>query len=234
MATPCLLLLAAPLQVDSGAVPAGLKVDSHMIFLNTVGNVQAIDPGVVWEFDGPVVGVMSDNNGNLEAASSGLLGATGTAYPLAGFNNRGLENNDGYVVAGNTITVNMRVTEPGDWIRVVTASIPNLDHFKCYEAAGNDVVLTVDLQDQFEEELQVGVSEPKFFCNPVAKRHDGLVTNITDPMAHLTCYRIESLAGERDVRIVNQFGFQTLRVEASELLCVPSQKIDFEEEQDQD
>ena len=142
------VLLGAPLPVDVGAVPAGIKVDSHMIFLNTiVGTPQTIDQGVVWGFDGPIVGVMSDNNGALEAASNVLLGAPGTVYP-GGFNNRGLENNDGYVVAGNEITVDMTVTEPGDWIRVVTAAIPDLDHFKCYKTDGKPVRIIVGLVDQ--------------------------------------------------------------------------------------
>jgi len=46
------VLLAVPLSVDAGVVPAGLKVDSHMIFLNTIGDAQAIDLGRVWGFDG--------------------------------------------------------------------------------------------------------------------------------------------------------------------------------------
>src|SRR3954469_3032077 len=74
------VLLASPLAVDSGSIAAGTKVDSHMIFLNQV-NVEGQDPklvdtGVVWTFSGPILGVMSDNNGLLEAASSFLLGAT--------------------------------------------------------------------------------------------------------------------------------------------------------------
>ncbi|MDX1577519.1 MAG: PEP-CTERM sorting domain-containing protein, partial [Gemmatimonadota bacterium] len=52
---------------------------------------------------------------------SGLLGAPGTIYsgPLAA---RGLESNDNYIINNNFLTVDMSVTEPGDWIRVVTAS----------------------------------------------------------------------------------------------------------------
>ena len=117
------VVLPAPLEVDPGGafIPAGTVVDSHMIFLNTIGNVFATDQNVVWTFDGPIVGVMSNGNGSLEVASSGLLGAVGTTYPPATFGARGLESNDSYVVGpANTITVSMLVTEPGDWIRVVT------------------------------------------------------------------------------------------------------------------
>ncbi len=117
--------LPANLAVDGGFIPAGTVVDSHMIFLNTDGPTEASDQGVLWTFDGPVLGVMSDGTGALEVASSALLGAVGTTYPAAPFPARGLEAGDpldNYTVAANTITVGMHVTEPGDWIRVVTSA----------------------------------------------------------------------------------------------------------------
>jgi hypothetical protein len=106
------------LAVDSGFIPAATLVNSHMIFLNTDGPVLASDIQT-WTFDGIILGVMSDNGGTLEAASSALLGELGTIYPAA-FPNRGLETNDSYIVAGNAITLRDSVTEPGDWIRVIT------------------------------------------------------------------------------------------------------------------
>jgi hypothetical protein len=117
------VVLGAPLSVDGGTIAVGTRVDSHMIFLNTAGSTEASDQRVTWTFDGLVLGVMSDIHGTLEAASNGILGAPGTTYP-GSFNNRGLENDplDNYNVVGNTIIVGMHVTEPGDWIRVVTAS----------------------------------------------------------------------------------------------------------------
>ena len=116
------VLLMMDLAVDGGLIGSGTVVDSHMIFLNTpVGAGGASDSGVQWLFDGIILGVMSDSGGTLEAASSSILGAPGTVYPSA-FNNRGMEGGDSYTVVGNMITVNMIVSEPGDWIRVVTAS----------------------------------------------------------------------------------------------------------------
>lgn len=118
--------LLAPLPVDGGSIAAGTIVDSHMIFLNTgPGNSGTSNAhrNVTWTFAGAVLGVMSDVGGTLEAASSGFLGAGGTIYPAA-FPNRGLESNDSLSVFGNTVTVSMFVTEPGDWIRVVTATVP--------------------------------------------------------------------------------------------------------------
>ena len=116
------VLLAADLAVDGGFIAAGTRVDSHMIFLNTPGTQNASDTAT-WTFSGPVLGVMSDIGGTFEAGSNALLGAPGTAYPGA-FGNRGLESNDWYTVSGNQITAFMQVTEPGDWIRVATHSIP--------------------------------------------------------------------------------------------------------------
>ncbi len=110
------------LTVDGGGTIAeGTWVNSHMIFLNTAGNAYTADEGKEWTFDGEILGVMSDRGGNLEAASNDLLGADGTTYP-GNFGARGMEGNDSYSFLGNAITVDMYVTEPGDWIRVVTQS----------------------------------------------------------------------------------------------------------------
>ena len=123
------VLLGSSLSVDGGSIAAGIRVDSHMIFLNSPGT-QDIVSRATWTFSGTIIGVMSDSGGTLEAASTPLLGAIGTIYP-SGFSARGLEgnagysttgNNDGYTVTGSSISVVMHVTEPGDWIRVVTVS----------------------------------------------------------------------------------------------------------------
>ena len=115
------------LLVDGGSIAAGTVVNSHMIFLNTPVGTDRTDDLQTWTFDGQILGVMSDRGGLLEAASNDILGAPGTSYP-GSFNARGMEGdptegreNDWYLVSGNSIDVYMRVTEPGDWIRVVTA-----------------------------------------------------------------------------------------------------------------
>ena len=121
------VLLAAPLEVDDSVfIPAGTVVSSHMIFLNTHPRINVSETST-WTFDGPILGVMSqDLYGDLEFASTPILGAVGTTYPdpLVPFPLRGLEvggGGDSYAVDGNQITVTMNVGEPGDWIRVVTA-----------------------------------------------------------------------------------------------------------------
>jgi hypothetical protein len=115
------VLLASDLNVDGGLISSGSMVNSHMIFLNSLGSVAIADLGVRWGFDGIILGVMSDTGGNLEANSSALLGAVGTVYPSS-FSLRGMESNDSYLVSGSIIEVNMSVVEPGDWIRVITAA----------------------------------------------------------------------------------------------------------------
>lgn len=125
-----------------GVIAAGTLVDSHMIFLNSAGTGALSHFSVDWTFSGTILGIMSDSNGNLEAASTFELGAPGTNYtvtfpgsgPAAPFPARGLEANDGLGIGPNdgyallnptTLRVGMFVTEPGDWIRVVTAaSVP--------------------------------------------------------------------------------------------------------------
>ena len=118
------ILLTTDLAVDGGSIPAGTRVDSHMIFLNLrlASQLDSLSTRASWSFSGIILGVMSDNEGTLEAASNSLLGATGTFYP-GSFNNRGMENNDRYLGVGTSVLgVRMNVTQPGDWIRVVTRS----------------------------------------------------------------------------------------------------------------
>ena len=125
--------------IDGGGFIAdGMVVDSHMIFLNSAGTGYLSHFGVEWTFDGIIIGIMSDSGGLFEAASTFELGAPGTNYtttfagsgPAAPFPARGLEGNngtglgaDGYtLLAANVLRVGMEVTEPGDWIRVITLS----------------------------------------------------------------------------------------------------------------
>ncbi|MBN2396598.1 MAG: PEP-CTERM sorting domain-containing protein [Candidatus Atribacteria bacterium] len=118
------VILTRDIEVDDGLLTAGTLVSSHMIFLNTPGSSTTSDNNVDWVFDGVILGVMSDGYGTLEAASNDILGASGTDYP-ASFNARGMESADSYIISGNSIRVSMHVSEPGDWIRVVTAGTTN-------------------------------------------------------------------------------------------------------------
>lgn len=115
------VLLTAALGVDGGSIAAGTVVSSHMIFLRPV-EVRLVFQTATWTFSQPVIGVMSDNGGTLEAASNAALGAPGTLYPGA-FPNRGFEPGDAYtLLTPTTLQVSMGATAPGDWIRVVTSA----------------------------------------------------------------------------------------------------------------
>lgn len=123
-------MLIGNLAIDNGSIASGTTVDSHMIFLNTENNLLGEQFGVEWTFSGTILGVMSDYYGNLETDSNSFLGASGTTYD-SNFAARGLEGTlancdmnaqDCYSISGNTLTLTMRVSEPGDWIRVITQS----------------------------------------------------------------------------------------------------------------
>ena len=118
--------LSGSLSVDGGSIATGTVVDSHMIFLNKADDVGGTltHTEVVWTFAADILGVMSDQDGVLEDASTDELGATGTNYPTSSFNFRGLEGNDSYSISGNMLTVDMGVSQPGDWMRVVTETAP--------------------------------------------------------------------------------------------------------------
>jgi hypothetical protein len=122
------VVTSADYNYDDGVIPAGTLVDSHMIFLNAPPgpNIYQRDGGVTWTFSGPIIGVMSDSNGNYEVASTPELGAPGTNYPAVGFAARGLDSGDSYTISGNQLILGMGVDpDAGDWIRVVTlASTP--------------------------------------------------------------------------------------------------------------
>ena len=119
------VLLKKDLKVDFGEIiEAGTEVNSHMIFLDSPGSSD-VTQIVEWLFDGEILGIMSDPAGNLEAASNSILGAEDTQY--GSFGARGLEagkERNGYVKDGNKLNLKMRVTSPGDWIRVVTKANP--------------------------------------------------------------------------------------------------------------
>jgi len=127
-------VLSADIAVDGGSIAVGMTIDSHMIYLNTGPGQDmtvASQFGVEWVFSGDILGVMSNRSGSLEIDSHAALGAPATIYPDTSFNLRGLEGNhwddagctaDCYNVAGDTLSLSMWVSEPGDWIRVVTLS----------------------------------------------------------------------------------------------------------------
>lgn len=102
-------------------------------------------------------------------------------------------------------------------------------HFKCYKTRQVGAQFDprhVLLTDQFATE-RVNVVGPEAFCNPVDKNGEG----ISDPTAHLTCYKIRDVRGDefpkferRRVEANDQFGARTLLLRETRSLCVPSSK----------
>ena len=127
------------------------------------------------------------------------------------------------------------------------ATTPDFDHFKCYEAeAVNPVdppnIGFVGLSDQFEtvtdtQDPQSLVTTPDLFCNPVDKEGDDLKFRDTDDATepnHLLCYKISTeLPGTLTIEVTNQFrggASQFIEVEDSNLLCLPTRKIECRDE----
>ena len=99
-----------------------------------------------------------------------------------------------------------------------------LDYFLLYEVTqGRPVEVAVSLGDRFGDET-VTVYEPAFFANPVRVSHNGDETEILYSEVHAVLYGIQGENLQREVPVVNQFGEQTLNLENSILLGVPSEK----------
>ena len=148
---------------------------------------------------------------------------------------------------GNVIPVDLFGTPLGPIVQPF-GSIPDtidglafipapVDHYKCYEVEESSELFpsdpVVDLGDQFGLEYDVEVGEAKLFCNPVSKNGEEIINFDI----HLTCYEIESDDDEeRGLKIENQFDVQTLIIEESELLCLPSTKevVDLPDDDDDD
>ena len=110
----------------------------------------------------------------------------------------------------------------------MSPDLEELDHFKCYSTLGKRFINeTVDLEDQFGSDQDVQVLYRTDFCNPVEKTHNGSVTPIKNPDAHLAKYLIKApQAPDRQVTVSNQFGSnQPLNVSQPHALLVPTQNL---------
>jgi hypothetical protein len=111
-----------------------------------------------------------------------------------------------------------------------------LDHFKCYTTySWLSVDETIKLKDQFGAD-SVQVHRPTEFCNPVEKTHEGKLSPITNPDAHLTRYAISSPSvPDRNVLVTNQFGEnKSLVVSQPFSIMVPTQKFPHQKPTDLD
>ena len=106
--------------------------------------------------------------------------------------------------------------------KLITPGPVDIDHFKCYEVAGDSISIGVGVVDQFQSISSV-LGEPIRLCNPADKNGEG----IQDPENHLVCYELTppgDLVGP--VPITNQFVVgQDIGVGNAIALCVPSLKM---------
>jgi hypothetical protein len=104
-----------------------------------------------------------------------------------------------------------------------------LNHYWCYEANGDRVGESVNLDDQFGVS-DVRVAQPVYFCNPVTKTVDGVITPIEEDEVHLTCYDIKGpqKTTAQQFNVVNQFESDLFTITSWDILCVPSIKLGFE------
>lgn len=119
------IILADDLANTLPTIDAGTAVDSHMLFLNRV-DTDTTRARVNYSFTfseaivGLIIGTTNINNTSFGTNGFPLLGAPGTTYSnLNGFEGRG---DTWTITGGNTISGRMTVTQPGDWIRVITES----------------------------------------------------------------------------------------------------------------
>lgn len=122
--------LGAALTTDQGTIAAGSIVDSHMVFLNrddtNSGTANLVDLDAEFTFSGRILGTMSDRNGAARMVPSDFLGGI---FTYDNFNARGLETTgtyaDTFQIGGandTSLFAQFNVTQPGDWMRVVTVS----------------------------------------------------------------------------------------------------------------
>jgi hypothetical protein len=129
------------------------------------------------------------------------------------------------------VAVGVTSVPPIEWVNRPTfqqvVQLPTADHYKCYKVSAVAPPFqprTVTLVDQFETKTTL-VRRPYAICNPVDKNGSGM----SDPTAHLACYRIKDAAGQppfakRNVLMSNQFGDQGLTVRRARTLCLPAEK----------
>lgn len=122
---------------------------------------------------------------------------------------------------------------PTHKIETGSAMPKRLNHFKAYKVLKSDsITKKVTLVDQFDKKLQqketVFVSKLMYFCTPVEKNREP----IYDKENHLAVYLIKSLGSEhlpKNILIRNQFGADSLYVEKSYMLAVPTKKLSYSE-----
>lgn len=126
------------LEPDPSAIPAGTVVNSHFIHFDNVGTTTGVRLTGTITFDGPILGVITQDS---TLWASDYLGHAEVTYPASGsFLYRGLEqgtggvgdypsknwnNQDTISISGNTLTLNLQCNNVLDQLRVITEYVPS-------------------------------------------------------------------------------------------------------------
>jgi hypothetical protein len=98
----------------------------------------------------------------------------------------------------------------------------NPTHYQCYEVTSVQSFqpIEVKLRDQFGRS-QVMLQKPNYICAPVQKNS----SRPSDRRTHLVCYLgFDAQPANKQVRVQNQFGRDTLGVGKPVFVCAPSLK----------
>jgi hypothetical protein len=109
------VVLDQALRVDGGWIELGTRVSSHYVLYDPS---QRTRRSITITFDSPILGVMSSHK---RLRRSDWIGAEGVEYRR--FRHRWYEWRDAYRISadGYSITLRLRASSPGDYLRVVTA-----------------------------------------------------------------------------------------------------------------
>ncbi len=105
-------------------------------------------------------------------------------------------------------------------------TIPDANHFLCYDVERQPIQVRVGLADQFQQRQMVAV-ERAHLCNPTIKKHKGQIfsANTVGPDNHLVCYRVlDPSTTAYNVLVKDQFVTSFGSAFGEEELCVPTRK----------
>jgi hypothetical protein len=110
-------------------------------------------------------------------------------------------------------------------------SLPQKNHYKCYNCDGQPVNKQVLMTDQFGQ-WSAMVTFPRYFCNPVQKQVNppvGPTYPILDPNQHYICYEFQPPdQTPRTAVMSDQFTTNHgLNLTPSQYICVPTYKTGF-------
>ncbi|MEM7466409.1 MAG: hypothetical protein AAF387_05930 [Pseudomonadota bacterium] len=111
----------------SHVLGVGSTVSSHVIVFDPLAPTSATRSLIGFvEFDQPILGVYTTNAGL--NGSAPILGLPAFSYNVT---NGKLEGSDSYTISGNRLDIEINAASPGDYIRVVTGTMPTLGFNEC-------------------------------------------------------------------------------------------------------